>query len=58
MCDGLGGETVDGGCDREGVVAGCDMGGVAGDVVDWYYAPTTREEVEADCDGEGTVVDP
>jgi hypothetical protein len=56
-CDGLGGETIDGGCPTEDIVAGCDLGG-DGDVIDWYYPPKTRADVEAECEGEGEVIDP
>lgn len=61
FCDGLGGEKVKGGCDTEGIVAGCDIG-AQGDgtrVIDWYYAPTTEDEVADNCaDDEGEVVQP
>jgi hypothetical protein len=51
-CDASGGEPADGECSREGVVAGCMIGkqGDGSEVIDWYYAPKTVEEVESDCD--------
>lgn len=56
FCEGLGDESVEGGCPDDGKVLGCDMGG---DVVDWYYAPMTREEAEAECaDDDATVLEP
>ncbi len=57
-CTVSGGEVVEGGCDMEGVVAGCTLDSGSGDITDWYYAPTTLDEVTADCEGEGTVVEP
>ena len=53
-CEALEGTVVEGGCPSEGIVAGCDLGN---DVVDFYYAPLTRDDVISECDGEGTVVD-
>ncbi len=61
FCEALEGEQVKGGCpEPELIVAGCDIG-AQGDgtrVIDWFYPPTTRDEVVADCADEGTVVDP
>jgi hypothetical protein len=56
VCEGLQADSVEGGCPTEGIVAGCAVEGGGTDVVDWFYAPKTREEVEADCDTE--VLDP
>ena len=60
FCSLLGGIDIDGGCPDEGKVVGCDISeaGTSGSVIDWYYAPVTREEVEADCANEGTIVEP
>lgn len=61
MCDTLGGDVKKGGCDTEGIVSGCDIGaqGDATRVIDWYYAPKTAEEVQAECDDDGgDVVEP
>lgn len=52
-CEAVGAVVVEGGCNRDGVVAGCDLGN---DVVDFYYEPLSREEVEAEC-GSDPVVD-
>jgi hypothetical protein len=52
-CEGLGGEAIAGGCDREGIVFGCAIGP---DVVDWHYAPTTIDEAASEC-GSDEVVD-
>ena len=61
FCEVLGGDEVKGGCPTDGIVAGCDISegaGVTGGVIDWYYEPTTLEEVEADCaSDDGVVVD-
>jgi len=59
FCELLEGDNVSGGCPEDGIVAGCDIG-AQGDgtrVIDWYYAPKTREDVEAECE-DGDVVDP
>jgi hypothetical protein len=47
-CETLQGTVVEGGCPREGIVVGCQVGeeGDGTPVIDWYYAPMTREEVE------------
>jgi hypothetical protein len=47
-CEALQGKVAQGGCPREGIVVGCQVGqeGDGTPVIDWYYAPTTREEVE------------
>jgi hypothetical protein len=62
FCDVLGGDPLDGGCPDEGKVLGCDISAgvdAGGKVIDWYYEPVTREEVEADCaDDDGEVVEP
>lgn len=60
FCETLGGDSVKGGCPTEGIVAGCELDGSngTGGVIDWYYEPVTREEVESTCADEGTVVDP
>lgn len=60
MCEGLGATPIDGGCEMEGVVAGCETlaAGAAGQIVDWYYEPTTPAEVDESCEGEGTVIEP
>lgn len=54
-CEALQGEAIEGECPQEGIVLGCDLGG---DVIDWYYSPKTEEEVKADCENEGTIVQP
>ncbi len=51
-CEGLGAKAVTGGCPREGIVAGCEIGA---DVIDWYYEPMTRAEVEDACRGDKLV---
>lgn len=48
-CEASTGSYIDGPCPREGIVAGCDTG--SGEVIDWYYAPTTEAEVMATCEG-------
>jgi hypothetical protein len=55
-CDALSGETVDGGCPRDGSVGECDLGtqGDGTDVIDVYYSPMTAEEAEAECGDDGT----
>lgn len=50
MCDGLGGDVVDGGCSRDGSIGECDEGS---GVVDIYYAPMSVEDAEADCADDG-----
>ncbi len=54
-CVASGGEVVDGddGCPTEGIVGGCDLGQ---GVIDWYYEPTTQDELESNC-GSDTVLD-
>lgn len=55
-CEGLGAEGIDGSCPADGIVLGCEIGP---DVVDWYYAPRTEDEIKADCADEGgTIVNP
>jgi hypothetical protein len=39
-CEALGAVVVEGGCNRDGVVAGCDLGN---DVVDFYYEPSAAK---------------
>ena len=51
-CAAAGGEKLDDGCPRDGIVGGCDLGQ---DVFDWYYAPTTVDEITCDS---GEVLDP
>ena len=51
-CAAAGGETLDDGCPREGIVGGCDLGQ---DVFDWYYAPTALDDITCDS---GEVLDP
>ena len=60
FCDVLGGDPIDGGCPDDGKVAGCDISeaGVGGSVIDWYYEPMTRDEVEGECAEEGTIIEP
>jgi hypothetical protein len=50
-CEASGGVVIEDGCPREGIIGGCDLGQ---DVFDWYYAPTTVEDIN--CDTE--VLDP
>jgi len=59
-CEAAQGVPGSGPCDTEGIVAGClyDDNGGAETVTDWYYAPETLAEVEAECADEGTVVQP
>lgn len=54
-CELVQGSGADGPCPSEGIVAGCDITapGSGETVVDWYYAPETRESVEADCASDG-----
>lgn len=47
-CETAMGDYLDDGCPPEGIVAGCEVGS---DVIDWYYAPETIEEITADCEG-------
>ena len=58
-CETAQGVPGSGPCETAGIVAGClfDDAGLE-TVTDWYYAPTTLAQVEAECDGEGTVVQP
>jgi hypothetical protein len=57
-CATIQGETLDDGCPRSGAVAGCDISG-DGTVVDWYYAPKTKDDVTKDCaDDDGKLVAP
>ena len=56
-CSALSGEALDGGCPVEGIVAGCALQADES-VIDWYYAPKTVADVEADCANEGEVVQP
>ncbi len=46
-CDALGGASVDGGCEREGIVGGCKVDG-SDAIIDWYYEKTV-DEVKAEC---------
>ena len=45
------GESGDGPCPRENIVAGCDIGtqGDGSHVTDWYYTPKTMADVESAC---------
>lgn len=45
-CETAGGSYLDGACPDDGIVGGCK---VSRDVVDWYYAPRTTDEVRAEC---------
>jgi len=56
-CEGLEGEAIDGGCPKEGIVLGCALQDDES-VIDWYYAPKTKEEVMADCENDGEIVEP
>ena len=57
-CSALKGKAIDDGCPRAGIVSGCDISD-DGTVIDWYYAPTTVEEVAKQCaDDKGKVVSP
>lgn len=59
-CESAGGVVIEGGCPREGVVAGCRVEpSDSTSVTDWYYPPETRASVEARCDDDqGEVIDP
>lgn len=48
-CDGLGATSIEGGCPREGIVFGCEIGP---DVVDWYYEPHTADDAALECGGD------
>jgi hypothetical protein len=54
-CELSGGEVLDGACPDADKVAGCDLGQ---DVIDWYYAPMTREDAESECGDPAAVIDP
>ncbi len=59
-CDTAQGVSGSGPCATDDLVAGClydDNGGLE-TVTDWWYAPETLADVEAECAGEGTVVQP
>ncbi len=59
-CDTSQGVSSSGPCGTDGIVGGClydDNGGLE-TVTDWYYTPMTLADVEAECAGEGTVVQP
>jgi hypothetical protein len=56
-CSAVGGVEASGECpDADQIVGGCRLGGaVSGEVIDWYYAPATAEEIQEICvddDGE------
>ncbi len=56
-CEGLGGTASDDGCDRDGIVFGCNLGESGNeDVIDWYYAPKTADDATLECGGD-TIVD-
>jgi hypothetical protein len=55
FCDPVGGTGVNGGCpDADQIVGGCRQTSVGGEIIDWYYAPVTEDEVRATCGDEGT----
>lgn len=56
-CELVQGDGGDGPCPLEDVVAGCDITAPASGetVIDWYYAPTTLDDVEALCGSEPVV---
>jgi hypothetical protein len=58
-CDAVGGESAKGECpDPDQIVGGCKIGELSGEVIDWYYAPKTLEEVQAICeDDDGELVE-
>jgi len=60
FCEGLQGESLEGGCPREEAVLGCAIeSGPGGEVIDWYYAPMTREQAETACtEDEGEIREP
>src|SRR4051812_34279742 len=51
-CEASGGKPLDDGCPRDGIVGGCDLGQ---DTFDWYYSPTTVDDINCDS---GDVLDP
>ncbi len=53
-CSALSAKVVEGGCPTEGIVFGCQQNA---DVVDWHYAPTTRDQAEQECRSQ-TILDP
>ena len=54
VCEGLGGDAVEGGCDTADIVFGCVIGP---DVVDWYYPPKTLDDAQNECAGD-EIIDP
>lgn len=58
-CEAVQGDGGDGAC-PDGAVAGCEYPeGGAERVIDWYYAPKTLADVEAECeDDDATLVMP
>lgn len=55
-CKALEGTAISGPCPEEGRVAGCEIddGSLNGSrVVDWYYEPLTKEEIENTCKDDG-----
>ena len=45
-CQASEGAFLNQACPREGIVGGCK---ISNDVVDWYYAPRTEEQVRSEC---------
>jgi hypothetical protein len=50
-CSASLGDSGDGPCPRENIVAGCDIGtqGDGSHVTDWYYSPKTMSDVVSAC---------
>lgn len=58
-CESVGGAVVEGGCPRDGIVFGCDLGDSGTDpVIDWYYAPLTDADTETYCGSDEIVAAP
>lgn len=56
-CKSSGGSYLASGCPSQGVVAGCEQKTNNADgstAIDWYYAPKTSAEVQADCTSPST----
>lgn len=53
-CETVGGVEAEGECpDADQIVGGCLVSGGGDDVIDWYYAPMTVEEIQTLCDENG-----
>ena len=56
-CEVAGGTPIDGPCPDEGKVKGC-VSDSTEDVTDWYYEPMSLEQIEIECQNDGTLIDP